>query len=235
MALSCVHTQLGTGLPWPCLCVCTHGPHAATLTSKRAVPLPEPRLCGAQEAMPTSVTTRRFMACHIIIRGGQTTQIHPCMCALIGACWGAHACVSRHADSTTRVTCSVCSHANALIPCILELQLFLMHALSSPSNPSSQRRRHPSSLDKVYGAHLFAPAQAITCRLHTPEQRCLLLTLPSHACGQVPLYLCAPSLLGWELGHCLAQPRTLSSALPRHICRSLPRLADLYIQRFMFP
>lgn len=51
-------------------CVHTHGPHAATLTSKRAVPSPEPRLCGAQEAMPMSVTTLRFMACHIIIREG---------------------------------------------------------------------------------------------------------------------------------------------------------------------
>lgn len=30
MALSCVHTQLGTGLPWPCLCVCTRSTRSHT-------------------------------------------------------------------------------------------------------------------------------------------------------------------------------------------------------------
>lgn len=155
----------GTGLPWPCLC-CTHTVHTQPHHIQACCAVSRAQLRSAQEAMPTSVPTRRFMACHIIIWGCNRLRYSPACThpsVLIG-CTHVHG-NTRTAQHGLPALC-VAMSMFALLPCVPRLQLFLVHALSTLSNPSSQRHRHPSSLDKVYRAHLFALTQAFLLPAH---------------------------------------------------------------------
>lgn len=138
IAPSCVHTHPGTGLPWPCLCLHTHSTHSATLTSKHALPVPKPWVCGAWEAMPTSVPPHRFMACNIIICGCDPFRYIPA-CAHSSMPIRVHTRVSQHTYRAQHAlpALRVAMSMFALIPCILKLQLFLVYALSTQSDPSN--------------------------------------------------------------------------------------------------
>lgn len=161
---ACIRTRHRAALAMPVLH--THTVHTQPHHIQACCAVSRAQLRSAQEAMPTSVPTRRFMACHIIIWGCNRLRYSPACThpsVLIG-CTHVHG-NTRTAQHGLPALC-VAMSMFALLPCVPRLQLFLVHALSTLSNPSSQRHRHPSSLDKVYRAHLFALTQAFLLPAH---------------------------------------------------------------------
>lgn len=161
MAPGCVHKHPGTGLAWLCLCLHTHThtEHARSHTHIQGfcacTKAPALRCMGGEACVCASTQIYGVQHDHLWVL---SVQIHCCMCAFIHARLGAHTCVSQHtyraqyASPALRVAMSVF----VLIPCVLKLQLFLVCVLSTRRKPNSRRFKQPSSLDKVYRAHLFA-------------------------------------------------------------------------------
>lgn len=146
------HTRSHTHMPG--LCACTEAP-ALRCTGGEACVCASAQIYGVQRD-------------HLRVL---SVQIHRCMCAFIRAGLGAHTCVSPHTYGAQRASPAlrVAMSVPALIPCVLELQLFPVRVLSTRRKPNSRGFRHPSSLDKVYRAHLFAATHTFIRCLHAQE------------------------------------------------------------------